>query len=1126
MSDSSLRLGAFELLTAMDGEAGVFTARHIDLGTSAMIRLQPLPVGELPENLLRHHVRQTRILALLHHTGVLFPLGLGQVTAEIAERSAGLLPVHAAWSAFERCTGGRLPVAPAAGWPELRDLCLQILDVLALSHSREVIHGSLQPACLWRAQSRDPRPGLKLADFALGQVQNFTDDRSLPNGTHPSYLAPEVCGARWRDVGPTADLYSLGCLAWLLASGRELYAEHGSPEGIRQAQINEPLPGFRSYINSPGGFGGWLSLLLRKDPRDRFAQAADAREALLQLDKTRTRGSVVRSPAPHPPDCGDEDRHSQVELLGAGVALRGLREIPLVDRDEQRKAVWDALTRVRKSARGEAILIHGPAGHGKSRLTEWMVRRSWQLGAAEVIQVIHDSSTGPALGLHPMLARHYRCVGLNREDLAARLQAKLEAEGVSDAYEWDALAELIHPSPTGQERVRFEESKERYSIIRRVLERAARVRPVILWVEDVQWGRDALEFIGDLLDSQKLAGFPILVVMTARDEALLQCPDEGQILKGIVIRSDCSRLRVGALSAPDQRRLISDALAVAGPVVDLIEERTSGHPLFAVQIVNDWIDRRVLMPSSVGFQRAEGDETQLPDDIHSVWMKRVEKLLERLPVEDRQSGLACLHQAAALGLEVNSAEWAEACQRAGIQRSIQLLDEMLGQGLAFNRQGGWAFAHGIFRESLEAQSRQSNTWLHHHRACAAMLQPRQSRMAGYAARVAHHLEQAGELGSALEPLAAAVHELWKGGSVSGARIPLERRRALLERIERPHSDLAWGEQSHLQIQQDQFEGRYESALKWSAFAMQGVKKHGWTGLLPRILKDTGVVHYKKGDMSSATKFMRHARAHAEQVGDERLTAECTGRLGMVLRVTGDLDLADKCFQAASLIYRRLPDYRQSDEGQAVVGRALVAQQKGEIDRAERWFIKAVEILRDSGHQRGLATSVNGLAEVARLRDDYARAEALYRQVLGIHRALGSNLATVVQLNLALVQLQQRQFNRAQESLEPLVEVFEASGSKAWLGCVHVFLLPCMADLRDWDRWDHHLRTGKDLITGSGMADGDVAWPLEMAAEMAHAKGLENRAREAYEFALAQYEALGREEKVAELTQFLTTLPKA
>ncbi len=94
------------------------------------------------------------------------------------------------------------------------------------------------------------------------------------------------------------------------------------------------------------------------------------------------------------------------------------------------------------------------------------------------------------------------------------------------------------------------------------------------------------------------------------------------------------------------------------------------------------------------------------------------------------------------------------------------------------------------------------------------------------------------------------------------------------------------------------------------------------------------------------------------------------------------------------------------------------------------------------------------------------------------------------------------------------------------GVVHVFLLPCLTDRRDWGRWDHHFRVGFNMIDASGMADGDLAWPLRMSGEMLQERGMDGRARQSLEFAQAQYEALGRSEEVASLQRALEQLPKA
>src|SRR5688500_19370974 len=44
--------------------------------------------------------------------------------------------------------------------------------------------------------------------------------------------------------------------------------------------------------------------------------------------------------------------------------------------------LWSELEEVASTGRARVVLIHGPAGTGKSRLVEWICRRAHELGAA------------------------------------------------------------------------------------------------------------------------------------------------------------------------------------------------------------------------------------------------------------------------------------------------------------------------------------------------------------------------------------------------------------------------------------------------------------------------------------------------------------------------------------------------------------------------------------------------------------------------------------------------------------------------------------------------------------------------------------------------------------------------
>jgi len=132
-----------------------------------------------------------------------------------------------------------------------------------------------------------------------------------------------------------------------------------------------------------------------------------------------------------------------------------------------------------------------------------------------------------------------------------------------------------------------------------------------------------------------------------------------------------------------------------------VDERTGGNPLFAVQLVGDWVYRGLLEAGPQGFVLRPGVVVQLPDDLHEVWSGRVSRLLEGKPKGTREA----LEIAAALGSSVDSREWAEACKAASVPCPPALAESLVANRLAVRNQEGWDFVHAMLRESLERLAR-------------------------------------------------------------------------------------------------------------------------------------------------------------------------------------------------------------------------------------------------------------------------------------------------------------------------------------------------------------------------------------------------------------------------------------
>jgi eukaryotic-like serine/threonine-protein kinase len=142
--------------------------------------------------------------------------------------------------------------------------------------SRESDSGSL-PANHW---SRQTVP--KIADFGLAKRVD-EDSSQTQSGTilgTPSYMAPEQAGGKTREIGPAADIYSLGAILYEMLVGRPPF-KAGSPiDTVRQVIDQEPVPPRQLEPRVPLDLETICLKCLEKDPAKRFATAAELADDL------------------------------------------------------------------------------------------------------------------------------------------------------------------------------------------------------------------------------------------------------------------------------------------------------------------------------------------------------------------------------------------------------------------------------------------------------------------------------------------------------------------------------------------------------------------------------------------------------------------------------------------------------------------------------------------------------------------------------------------------------------------------------------------------------------------------------------------------------------------------------
>ncbi|MCF6278334.1 MAG: hypothetical protein L3J16_06265, partial [Anaerolineales bacterium] len=168
-------------------------------------------------------------------------------------------------------------------------------------------------------------------------------------------------------------------------------------------------------------------------------------------------------------------------------------------------------------------------------------------------------------------------------------------------------------------------------------------------------------------------GLSALVVLTLREERAVT-PFLEESLAALLERGSATELRLKPFTTDEHHSLIEGLLPLDPKLIGSLVSRTAGNPLFAVQLVEDWVQRKLLEPHAAGFRTPEGDTPSLPQGVQHLWRERVERVVASMA--SPSDAVAALEIAAAFGGEVDSAEWLAACQCGRIAVQPDLVEQL------------------------------------------------------------------------------------------------------------------------------------------------------------------------------------------------------------------------------------------------------------------------------------------------------------------------------------------------------------------------------------------------------------------------------------------------------------------
>jgi tetratricopeptide (TPR) repeat protein len=303
---------------------------------------------------------------------------------------------------------------------------------------------------------------------------------------------------------------------------------------------------------------------------------------------------------------------------------RGLT--PLVGRERELGLLLDRFREARVG-RGQVVFISGEAGMGKSRLVLECRRALAAAGEAVTWLEGRCISFGESIPFLPIIDQLRENFGIQEFDGEPEIIAKIEHDmrrmGEVEAH-IPAIRYLLSVDPGDPAFAAMEAVARRrqlFAAVRALTLRGARVRPLVLVVEDLHWiDTGSEEFLSSLMDA--VAAVPLLLILTYRVE---YTPPFGN-------RSFYTMLPLHSLSEAETATMASRVLGTAQFPQELhtaLMEKAEGVPLFIEEVTKTLLDLGVLERTNGNYRLVKNlDEVSVPDTIQGIIMARLDRLGE------------------------------------------------------------------------------------------------------------------------------------------------------------------------------------------------------------------------------------------------------------------------------------------------------------------------------------------------------------------------------------------------------------------------------------------------------------------------------------------------------------------
>jgi PAS domain S-box-containing protein len=521
-------------------------------------------------------------------------------------------------------------------------IAIPLAGALRRVHERGLIHKDIKPANILADRASG---GVWLTGFGI--ASRLPRERQAPAppeviaGTL-AYMAPEQTGRMNRSVDSRSDLYALGVTFYEMLTGTLPFTAADPMEWVHCHIARQPAPPDERVTGVPGALSAIVMKLLAKTGEDRYQTAAgveaDLRRCLADLELV---GRIDRFPL------GEHDGSDRL-----------LIPEKLYGREREIEALIAAFDRVVAQGTPELVLVSGYSGIGKS----------------SVVHELHKALVSPrglfASGKYDQYKRDipYATVGQAFQSLVRSLLTQSEEElGCWRASLIEALGpngqlmvnlvpelELVIGKQAAVADLPPRDAQKRFQMVLRQLLAvfARKEHPLTLFLDDLQWLDAAtLDLLEHLVTHPEVRY--LLLVGAYRDNEV--SPSHPLLRTLDAIRKSgafVQEINLLPLTREDLGRLMADTLGCApghaGPLAQLVHEKTGGNPFFAIQFISALAEEGLLhFDHDTARWRWELDRLRAKgytDNVVDLMVTR----LTRLPVQAQAAlqQLACLGNAA------------------------------------------------------------------------------------------------------------------------------------------------------------------------------------------------------------------------------------------------------------------------------------------------------------------------------------------------------------------------------------------------------------------------------------------------------------------------------------------------